>query len=264
MDEAWIPYGYHGAYFDKYGRKEPTTQDHTPYSFGFQNPSKKVWEIMNKDPQRMNTLEHHLPVTGMYDFSWVVKKWEEEPERVLFVDVGGGKGQAIKAITKEFPIPLSKCVLQDRPEVVEGVKELDAPDLRGAKLMSHNFHETQPVKGKLHIFIMDVLLMPWKTGAAIYWIRRCLHDYGDEDCTNMIKQLADAMAHDIKVLIVEQILTNPPSPLVAYTDFVMLNIAGKERTLKMFGEIATGAGLKVSNLYMSKSTPVGVVELSKI
>jgi O-methyltransferase domain len=79
----------------------------------------------------------------------------------------------------------------------------------------------------------------------------------------MLKQLADACAPDSKVLIVEQILTNPPGPLVAYTDFVMINIGGKERTLKNFTKIAEEAGLKVDGLHMSKHTPVGIVECSK-
>jgi hypothetical protein len=79
----------------------------------------------------------------------------------------------------------------------------------------------------------------------------------------MIKMIGDAMAPDSKCLIVEQILSNPPGPLVAYTDYLMLNIGGKERTLKNFEAIAEGAGLKVTNLFMSQGTPIGCVELSK-
>jgi hypothetical protein len=108
-----------------------------------QNP-----ERMKDFMQSMNTLEQHLPITGYYDFSWVAEKATADPERVLFVDVGGGKGQAIRAICKENPhIPLSRCVLQDREDVIANAKEMDLDDLRGAALAPHNFHTEQPVKG---------------------------------------------------------------------------------------------------------------------
>jgi O-methyltransferase domain len=156
MEVAWVPYGFHGEYFDKYGRKEPFTQSHNPFSFGFGTPEKTVWEIMHEDPirmqhfmQSMNTIEQHLPISGIYDFAPILKKGEEEPERTLFVDVGGGKGQAIRVLAKDSHLPLEKCVLQDRPEVIEEVGKQDLPDLKGAKLMPHNFHQAQPVKGEL-------------------------------------------------------------------------------------------------------------------
>ena len=80
FNEVLTPSTRNPAYFEKYGRKEPTTQSHSPFSFGFGKPELKSWEIMNEDPERMrafmqsmNTLEKHLPITGLYDFSWVPK-----------------------------------------------------------------------------------------------------------------------------------------------------------------------------------------------
>ena len=150
-----IPYSRQPEYFEKYGRKEPTTQDHNPFTFAYGKPEAKIWEIMNESPERMrafmqsmNTLEQHLPITGMYDFSWVNKVATEQPERILFVDVGGGKGQAIRAISKENPeLPRERFILQDRPDVIEEVKKLDLEDMRGAQSMPHDFHTPQPVKG---------------------------------------------------------------------------------------------------------------------
>jgi hypothetical protein len=94
------------------------------------NQRQKFWEIMNENLQRMravmqsmNTLETHHPISRLYDFSWAAKVAQDEPERVLFVDVGGGKGQAIKAISKDYPgMSLQRFVLQDRQDVIEEVK----------------------------------------------------------------------------------------------------------------------------------------------
>ena len=79
----------------------------------------------------------------------------------------------------------------------------------------------------------------------------------------MLKHLADAMAPDSRCLIVEQIMTNPPTPLVAYTDYVMLNIGGKERTLKNFQELGARGGLKYVKHWPSKTSAVGVIEYEK-
>jgi hypothetical protein len=59
-------------------------------------------------------------------------------------------------------------------------------------------------------------------------------------------------------------MTNPPTPLVAYTDYCMLNIGGKERTLKNFQDLAARAGLKVVKHWPSKTSAVGVVECEKV
>jgi hypothetical protein len=155
FDEALIPYSRQPDYFEKYGRKEPTTQDHNPFTFANGKPELKILEIMNEKPERMrafmqsmNNLEQHLPITGMYDFSWVDKIAKEQAEHILFVDVGGGKGQSIRAVSKENPeLPRERFILQDRPDVIQEVKALDMEDLRGAQMMPHDFHTPQPVKG---------------------------------------------------------------------------------------------------------------------
>ncbi len=78
-------------------------------------------------------------------------------------------------------------------------------------------------------------------GALVYHIRRCLHDYGDADSIDILQQISDAMAQDSRLLIVEQILSDPPSALGAAADMFMATIGGKERTLQNFHEIANAA-----------------------
>jgi hypothetical protein len=98
----------------------------------------------------MAAVEAKMPIAGIYDFGWVVSLAQEDPasDRILFVDVGGGKGQAIKAISNEFPgLPLHRCVLQDRLEVIETVVAMDEPKMKGVQKMATDFHQEQPVKG---------------------------------------------------------------------------------------------------------------------
>lgn len=146
-------------YFELYGRKEPTGQTHNPCTFAFGKPESTFWDIVNEDPERMravmqsmNTLEAQLPISGIYDFGWVAKFMQDEPDRVAFVDVGGGKGQAIVAISKEhLGMPRGCFVLQDLHDVIEEVRNTATAEMKGVKLMAVDFHKEQPINGKFVI-----------------------------------------------------------------------------------------------------------------
>ena len=143
-------------YFEKYGRKEPQTINHVPVTFANGVPEKSFYEMMAQDPeqlsrffQSMEVVEKAQPTTRIYDFTWLVKKAETEPEQLVFIDVGGGKGHCLAAILNEFPgLPSSRCMLQDRDEVIKLVESLDEPALRETQKRAIDFHSEQPVKGK--------------------------------------------------------------------------------------------------------------------
>ena len=103
-----------------------------------------------------------------------------------------------------------------------------------------------------------------RTGAFTYWIRRCIHDYGDAACINIMSVLAGAMAADSRLLVVEQILDNPPNNFSAWNDLMILCFGGKERTIADFEALAKGAGLKITGIFRSKTSPMGVIEMARI
>lgn len=158
-DNCLVPYASLPRYFEAYGRKEPRTTNHVPSTFAYGHPEWSLYELMYHDPVRlkkfipaMAAVEAKMPIAGIYDFGWVVSLAQEDPTsgRPLFVDVGGGKGQAIKAISNEFPgLPRHRCVLQDRSEVIEAVIAMDEPEMRSVRKVAIDFHKEQPVKGIL-------------------------------------------------------------------------------------------------------------------
>lgn len=157
FDEGMIAYTKWPDFFETYGRKVPTKWCDIPYSFAWGEPEKNFWDVIARFPKRqskfntsMATLDEVLPVMGMFDFEWIVKNASKvADDAALIVDVGGGKGQALQQIRKHHPnIPAERCVLQDRPVVIDEVNSLDQPGLRGVKTMPHNFFEEQPVKGE--------------------------------------------------------------------------------------------------------------------
>ncbi|KAK1997564.1 O-methyltransferase [Colletotrichum falcatum] len=244
-DNGLVPYVHLPAYFEEYGRREPQTMNRIPATYAYGVPERSFYEMLQRDPARlgrflraMGPIEDKMPIAGIYDFGWVVERAAADPSsgRPLLVDVGAGRGQSIRAIHRENPgLPLDRCVLQDRPEVVEAVEGLDDEDMRLVRKQAIDFHAEQPVKG-----------------ALTYWIRRCLHNYGDEICVNMLRIIAGAMAADSRLLIQEDVAANPPHWTTAMLDFMMLTFGGKHRTLACWTEVLGRAGLEISSVSMGE------------
>ncbi|KAF5509911.1 Methyltransferase fsa4 [Colletotrichum fructicola] len=245
-DEMFLTAVKMPEYFRHYGRREPTQQNHTPYSYGHGEPDKTLWEICHKEPARlkrvmdaMDTVTHGPMIGKEYGFSWLKERIADpaQKDRILFVDVGAGKGHITKAILQENPfIPHDRVALEDRDEVMKQVAANPDPGLAGVKLQSHDFHKEQPIKK-----------------AFIYFICRCLHNYSDEVSGKMLTHLSQAMGSDSRVLVAEMVMDDPPQPLQAMYDFTMLDIGGKERTAKNWAQMAAGAGLKVNKIYVVKT-----------
>ncbi|OLN97441.1 Demethylsterigmatocystin 6-O-methyltransferase 1 [Colletotrichum chlorophyti] len=246
-------------FFEAYGRKETQTLTSVPSTFAIGHPEWTFYEMLARDPERlerftrgMSSTQKKQPIAEIYDFGWVVSKAKEEPhsDRILFVDVGGGAGQAIKAIRAEFPgLPLNRCMLQDRAEVIETAKTLKDPELEGVQTMAIDFHKEQPLKN-----------------ALIYWVRHCLVNHPDSMSSSILEKIADSMAEDSKILIQEDIMDSPPTAHASSVDFMMLGIGGKQRTLQCWEKVISQAGLKISGISRPKSQQqhaIAVIECVK-
>ena len=152
-----ITYTKWPAYFEKFGLKEPREGNFVPTTFTWGCEEKNFWQMISGYPKRlkafnqsMQTLDQVLPVTGIYDYSWIGEQAENgDPDRTLIVDVGSGKGQALKRIMESCPkIPASRLVMQDRPVVIEEAEATKDETLLDVKKMAHDFFQEQPVKGK--------------------------------------------------------------------------------------------------------------------
>lgn len=68
--------------------------------------------------------------------------WSAEPEKALFVDIGGGFGhQCIALKAKHANLP-GRVILQDIPQTLEHVQPIE-----GVEVMVQNFYEPQAIKG---------------------------------------------------------------------------------------------------------------------
>lgn len=165
FDEYFPPILAMPRYFDAYGLKEPAGKLHSIKAFAEGEPEFTVSELMNRHPERMSTMllalsamEKMYPHSGLYDFSWVAARAGDSPtDRPLIVDVGGGNGHTLRAICKDTPgLPLSRCVLQDLPEIIEVAKKTADKEVLSAQLIGMDFFKEQPVKGQWSVFTIHL------------------------------------------------------------------------------------------------------------
>ncbi|KAK9146042.1 hypothetical protein Sjap_005945 [Stephania japonica] len=142
------------------------------------------------------------------------------------VDVGGGNGTTLKAISKAFPH--IKCTLFDLPYVVA-----NAHDSPGIDILSGDMFKSIP-------------------SAQAILLKLILHDWGDEDSVKILKKCKEAVAREGgKVIVVDVALEDEGSHVDALSgsrlalDMDMLvTTGGKERTKEDWEKLVKLAGFK--------------------
>ena len=155
-----MPYGRIDEYFRLNGKREPSGQSRNPLTFAYGDPDKFIWEVSYANPEQKNifmrsqaAVQSFYPATGEYDFAWVREASETtDPDRVLFVDVGGGNGHAVKSISSAYDLPMSRCILQDMQSVIEEVSQTGDAASQDLQLMTIDLHREQPVQGMSRLF----------------------------------------------------------------------------------------------------------------
>lgn len=253
----------------------------TPFSLGWGHPDLKPWEVKARYPEyarhfelamaakdsAQGALGGDLGVAGyrgvnsedperMFSLGWLAdlsKKQQEQQKDILkplVVDVGSGLGHCLANLLSKIPeVKPEQCILQDRPEVIDQVaKNIEGGDkrLEGVKAMAHDFFDCQPEEAKV---------------AAVYILRRVLLDYCDEQAVEILKHLRSAI-HDTdgKVVIMEGVLLDKPTPENRLVDMVMMNLGGKLRNEEGYRKLCNMAGLKITGYWVDVEGASCVVE----
>lgn len=245
---------YPTAYLDAHPTlEEPSDPSVTPVTFAWNKEGENSWQVLARDhPNKMLNFQRGMamlvdaaPVTGVYDFSQLVKI-EVEKERMVLVDVGGGSGQCVEAILKAHPdIPAERCMVQDLGHTLEHARHSETLP-RGVQLLEHDFWTPQPI---VH--------------AKAYFMRWIIHDYVDSLSVKILKNTAAVMARDSVLLIHEAIVPERLSEatmIAGIMDMFVLNCAGKERTKKGFEVLLEQAGLVVSKYWQREGTAATMIE----
>jgi tRNA A58 N-methylase Trm61 len=174
-----------------------------------------------------------LAIVESYDFSTVSK----------IVDIGGGHGILLAAILKANSNV--QGVLFEEQSVIEGAGNL--LEKEGVKnrveLISGDFFESVP------------------SGADAYIMKHIIHDWDDEKCISILKNIHNAVKDNGKVLIIESVIPESSKPHYSkILDLEMLVTAGgKERTKHEYKTLLEASGFMMTRI-ISTNSPFSVIE----
>ncbi|MBV9281724.1 MAG: NUDIX domain-containing protein [Chloroflexi bacterium] len=173
-----------------------------------------------------------VSVAEPYDFSGIG----------TLVDVGGGRGELLRAILRANPS--IRGVLFERPEVIEEVRarrsEL-ALDAR-IELVGGDFFRAVPP-------------------ADAYVLRNIIHDWSDEESAIILGHCREAMKPGGRVLVVEQVVPEWDQwSSIKFGDLEMLVLVhGRERTESEFRSLLEAARLQLHRI-IPTSSPHRIIE----
>lgn len=153
-DESFLMIANLHMYLSEKGYKEPLDERYSPYAWNSKQEGTPIYDIMAQHPQRLHAFQAGLahadasiPLLGYYDFGQLSEDGSD-PERTVFVDVGGGAGHVISQILGAYPqLDPSKFVLQDLAPVLKKASENEQLPEQ-VQRMQHNFFTQQPVQGR--------------------------------------------------------------------------------------------------------------------
>ena len=162
-------------------------------------------------------------------------------------DIGGAHGVLLAAILAANPT--ARGILFDLPHVVATAR--DAIDAQGlserCELVSGDFFDTVP------------------GGADLHLLKQIIHDWDDDQATQLLRNCHHALNTNGKILLVEMVIppNNLPSPAQAM-DLNMLVVAGgRERTEDEYRQLFQAAGFRLERIIPTHS-PFNVIEATRI
>lgn len=205
-----------------------------------------AFEYMTSHPELAASLAFAMALqngSSWLDFfpvETVLGEFSPDPEEFLFVDVGGGVGHQALAFKEKYPGLVGRVVVQDLAIVALSI----AKPVDNVEFMEHDFLKEQPIKG-----------------ARIYFLRKIMHDWPDNDCVAILSHTAEAMGPDSRLLIDEMIVPETGiSWETAYMDVTMMaSHGGGERTMKEYGQLLDQSGLKIEQVHQYDSRMTSII-----
>jgi hypothetical protein len=151
------------------------------------------------------------------------------------LDIGGGDGTLLSSVLAANPGV--RGILFDTAEGLaqadEGLTKAGVRDR--CELRTGDFFESVPA------------------GADLYLIKSVLHDWNDEQCETILRNVRSAIGTDGRLMIMEPVLPETVDgslpPQMYLSDLNMLvNLGGKERTATEFGDLCARSGFAVDKI----------------
>ncbi|RWS01353.1 methyltransferase-like protein [Dinothrombium tinctorium] len=158
------------------------------------------------------------------------------------VDIGGADGTLLIIILKSTP--KVRGTVFDLPHIVEKAAEMIAENKLGerCKTTAGNFFDSITVEGDC------------------YLVKYVLHDWNDEKCIQILRNIGKRMDRKSKLLILEKILLSDDYFLQMDDFMLWIEADGKERNISEFQALLRSAGFKMSRLIQMPTTKFTIIE----
>jgi len=212
------------------------TQDLNETSFSLYH-KQQIFEFYGENPKSNKMFNDTMILYSMPEGKQVVKFFEDELSKDVpklntakIVDVGAGYGHVMEALVSQCSnLRSNKPVVFDLAHVIDDVKEQN--------------ENLEYVKGDF----FDPSTIP---AADVFFMKHILHDWSDDKCLVILKNLALKLNKDGRVVVYDVVLPAPGEegdPLVKkaqfYLDLTMMGLtSGKERTRVQWVKLGQDAG----------------------
>ena len=192
-----------------------------------------MWEYYAKNHEEGLTFARGMGNLSAMVSQDVTRLYDAKPFKKI-VDIGGSQGVLLRGLLAQNPN--ARGVIFDLPEVIDEAKKVVTDDR--IELVAGDFFKSVP------------------SGADLYVLKSILHDWPDDKCAAIIRNIHSASQEGAKLLLVEMLLPDQPQPSpVTFMDMnmlVMLN--GRERAAAEFHKLLGDNGFNVTRLIPTGGT----------
>ena len=197
----------------------------------------QFFEYFNKHPNELELFAEAMRSFSVATGTAVAETYDFSGIRTL-ADIGGSQGFILSLVLPKYPD--MRGILFDLPAVVKGAPSfIKSYGLESRiDVRSGNFFESIP------------------SGADAYLLKHILHDWSDEDCLRILKNIYAVAEPGTKLLIVDAVIgARNEHEFAKILDIQMLVLlhGGKERTQAEWKELLHAAGFQLTRVVPTPS-----------
>lgn len=189
------------------------------------------FSFLSKNPEKQQNFDRGMAKLSSYDEKAISDAFNFSIFSKI-VDMGGGRGGLIKAITQQNP--KLQAILFDTPSVIDLLDPHEFPPQ--VSLQKGDFFATIPI-------------------ADAYIFKGVLHDFNDDMMYQILKNCAHQIPKSATLFIAEQVMpdNNKPHPNKTMDIVMMVLLGGRQRTLSEWQKSIEPTGFVFENSYPTKS-----------
>lgn len=211
-----------------------------------QAPLLPEWAQHMSDFMESHSRYNHRVWTELFPTETIAK--DAKKDRVLVVDIGGGKGHdALKFAELHPDIPDGSLIVQDLPHVIKEAKPLEGQ--KKVVPCEYNYLDPQPIKG-----------------ARAYYIHVVIHNADDNRANAVLKNVVEAMEKGYSQLLIHESVIELEHPHANATsqDLIMMGqFSAQERTRDRWTHVIEKAGLRIRDVKKKDGYPDAVIVAEK-